>query len=141
MSTILVGVDGNEPSIHAATRAADLAKALGAELVVVCAFSNTEEVRYGDESHPHKLSASDAARALATQAVEKISASAPDVTITPRAEYGKPGAVLVQLADDLDATLIVVGNKRVQGVARVLGSIATDVARHAPCDVYVAHTY
>src|SRR5690606_28369663 len=41
-----------------------------------------------------------------------------------------------------DASLIVVGNKRVQGVAgRVLGSIARDVAAHASCDVYIAHTH
>ena len=31
--------------------------------------------------------------------------------------------------------MIVVGNKRVQGAARVLGSIAGDVAKRAPCNV------
>ena len=36
--------------------------------------------------------------------------------------------------------MIVVGNKRVQGLARVLGSVASAVAQHAPCDVYIAKT-
>lgn len=30
--------------------------------------------------------------------------------------------------------MVVVGNKRVQGMARVLGSVASAVAKDAPCD-------
>jgi CRP-like cAMP-binding protein len=40
----------------------------------------------------------------------------------------------------MDATMIVVGNRRVQGAKRLLGSIASDVLHHASCDVLVAHT-
>lgn len=47
----------------------------------------------------------------------------------------------MKAAEELDAEIIVIGNKRVQGIARILGSIARDVAAHAPCDVYVAHTH
>ena len=36
--------------------------------------------------------------------------------------------------------MIVVGNRRVQGVSRVLGSIASDVLRRAPCDVLIVNT-
>ena len=53
---------------------------------------------------------------------------------------GKPADVLVQEAERLGASVIVVGNRRVQGPSRVLGAIATAVARNAPCDVYVAKT-
>jgi nucleotide-binding universal stress UspA family protein len=49
--------------------------------------------------------------------------------------------VLIEVATDHDAAVIVVGNKRVQGVTRLLGSIATDVAHKAPCDVYIANTH
>lgn len=35
---------------------------------------------------------------------------------------------------------IIVGNQRVQGAARVLGSIAGDVAKHATCNLMVVHT-
>ena len=34
--------------------------------------------------------------------------------------------------------MIVVGNVHMQGAARVLGSIASDVAHHAPCSVLIA---
>jgi nucleotide-binding universal stress UspA family protein len=43
-------------------------------------------------------------------------------------------------AQRLEATMIVVGNHRVQGLTRVLGAVATDVTRHAPCDVLIANT-
>ena len=43
-------------------------------------------------------------------------------------------------AAELDALMIVVGNRRVQGVSRVLGSIANDVLKQAPCDVLIANT-
>jgi nucleotide-binding universal stress UspA family protein len=46
----------------------------------------------------------------------------------------------VQVATDIGADLIVVGNRRVQGIGRLLGSVATDVAQHAPCDVYIVKT-
>jgi nucleotide-binding universal stress UspA family protein len=36
--------------------------------------------------------------------------------------------------------MIVVGNRRVQGISRVLGAIATDVARRASCDVLISDT-
>jgi len=47
----------------------------------------------------------------------------------------------VREAESLGADLIVVGNKRVQGLGRILGSIAEDVAHHSTCDVYIAHTH
>ncbi|MFI5429021.1 universal stress protein [Aeromicrobium sp. UC242_57] len=58
-----------------------------------------------------------------------------------KAVQGKPAAALVELAEETGADVIVVGNKRVQGMSRVLGSIAADVTRRAPCDVYIAHTH
>ena len=46
----------------------------------------------------------------------------------------------MHVAKEIGADLIVVGNRRVQGIGRVLGSVATDVAHHAPCDVYIVKT-
>jgi nucleotide-binding universal stress UspA family protein len=40
----------------------------------------------------------------------------------------------------LDASMIAVGNKRIHGAARVLGSVAGDVAKQAPCNVLIVHT-
>jgi nucleotide-binding universal stress UspA family protein len=48
--------------------------------------------------------------------------------------------MLCEEAERLDARTIVVGNRRVQGISRVLGSVASDVTRQAPCAVLIANT-
>lgn len=47
---------------------------------------------------------------------------------------------LIQQAQTHGALMIVVGNRRMRGIGRVLGSIANSVARNAPCDVFSAQT-
>ena len=54
---------------------------------------------------------------------------------------GKPADALIKEAMRLDARLIVVGNRRMRGIGRLLGSVANSVAHNAPCDVYIANTY
>jgi hypothetical protein len=52
---------------------------------------------------------------------------------------GDPAECIVKLADDLQASLIVVGTSRKQGVARLLlGSTAEKVVRLAKCPVLVS---
>ncbi|TNM37517.1 universal stress protein [Nocardioides albidus] len=140
--TIVTGVDGSETATAAAERAAVLAGALGARLHVVSAFGKfeSETVRIGSDTL--LLSTERDAEEVAAKVTKALQAAHPDVQITSGAAEGKPGDALVATAEALGAELIVVGNKRVQGIAgRVLGSIARDVAARASCDVYVAHTH
>ena len=136
---VVVGVDESTTAAKAAHKAAALAAGLGAGLVVVSAFDDTEAA----PDMPADLapvSINDLALHVAERAITSLRADFPDLDMRPRAEYGKPAKTLVAVAEEVDATVIVVGNKRVQGLAAVLGSIARDVAHHAPCDVYIAHT-
>ena len=64
----------------------------------------------------------------------------PHDQITFTVGLGDPARFLCEEAGRLRARAIVVGNRRVQGVARVLGSVAADVVKQAPCDVLVANT-
>lgn len=73
--------------------------------------------------------------------VARVRAQFPGVEVLAQAASGKPADALLAAAEQTGAELIVVGNKRVQGAARILGSIATQVARKAPCDVYIAYTH
>ncbi|CAO5251526.1 universal stress protein [Frankia sp. AgKG'84/4] len=141
MGKIIVGVDGSDTASKAAARAAELASALGHELIVVSAFSSIDRLQVGRPGNELDLSASDAALKIAEQAIQDLPVDLAGLTATPRSEYGKPADVLVGVAEELGASIIVVGNKRVQGVTRVLGSIAADVAHHAPCDILIAHTH
>ena len=140
MEIVVVGVDGSETAAKAAGRAAALAAGLGGSLVVVNAFEASGGQPHDYPSDLPPFSVHDSAEAIARQAVDVLRRDFPDLEMSAQAELGKPAEVLVGLAEKLSASVIVVGNKRVQGIARVLGSIARDVAQHAPCDVFVVHT-
>ena len=43
-------------------------------------------------------------------------------------------------AEYVGADLIVVGNVRMQGISRVLGSVGNEVLRSAPCSVLIVKT-
>lgn len=138
---VITGVDGSDSAARAARRAAELAEALGAELVVVTAYAQFEMEKIASGSDQFIFSTEASADATAAGVVSELRSQFPGVAISSASGEGKPGEVLVAAAEQTGADLIVVGNKRVQGIARVLGSIARDVATRAPCDVYVAHTH
>jgi nucleotide-binding universal stress UspA family protein len=138
---VLVGVDQSETAARAASTAAELAAALDAHLHVMTAYGKFEVERYDAGGEEILFSTEQDGLSVAEEAVRRLRAQFPDVRITPHTGEGKPGPALVALAGRLDVVLIVVGNKRVQGLARVLGSVARDVVTTAPCDVYVAHTH
>ncbi|MFD6860443.1 universal stress protein [Rhodococcus sp. NPDC060090] len=137
---IVTGVDNSESAFAAARRAAELAVALDAELRVVSAYGKFEAERVEVGGDEFLLSTERSAMELADSVSARLHGEIPTARISTSAEEGKPGEALVRVADNLEADLIVVGNRRVQGPVRVLGSIARDVAAHASCDVYVVHT-
>ena len=57
--------------------------------------------------------------------------------ITFSAALGKPAEALIHEAERHEAQMIVVGNLRMRGIGRVLGSVANSIAHNAPCDVYI----
>lgn len=121
--------------------AAELATALSAKLVVVNAVTKVEVETVGVPGDEYQISSGEVSEKIAEQAVRDLKVHFPQLEMEARSEAGRPGEALVKAAEDLEATLIVVGNKRVQGVTWVLGSIAATVAHKAPCDVYIAHTH
>lgn len=135
---IIVGVDGSETALKAARRAAELAKGLGATLNIVTAYGNdkTEIVEIAGEEWT--VSNADEAKKVAQRVAAQFNANGVQATYT--AAQGKPHEVLIKEAERLGAAMIVVGNRRMQGLGRVLGSVANNVAHNSPCDVYIAKT-
>ena len=138
---IVVGVDDSPTASSAARKAAELAQSLGGELHVLSATDKLSTQTFDGGTQEVTVTPGVAAEAIANQAVEELHRDFPGLKIVAESAPGKAGDALVEYAEAVSADLIVVGNKRVQGIARVLGSIARDVAAHAPCDVYVAHTH
>lgn len=135
---ILVGVDGSDSSRRAARRAAELAVSMGAQLHVLTAVDKATVEEIPDRPGASQVTSGEMAEAIAADVAGELTGVVPTVTSSPL--HGKPAAALVEEAVRLGARLIVVGNRRVQGVSRVLGSVAINVAAHAPCDVYIVKT-
>ena len=140
MGVIVVGVDGSEPAAQAALAAARLAVALGSELRVVCAYGNYEVERVTDD-RDLVFTTVEPATEVAEQTIGRLRNVYPDLSVTAQAAGGKPADALLEVATSADADMIVVGNKRVQGVSRILGSIASEVARKAECDLHIVYTH
>ncbi|HEX4703113.1 MAG TPA: universal stress protein, partial [Pseudonocardiaceae bacterium] len=76
---------------------------------------------------------------LRTAADRASSAGATDIVTS--AISGDPVNTLVSSIDEHRADLLVVGNRGLNTLAgRLLGSVPSDVARHARCDVLIVHT-
>lgn len=140
LSKIIVGVDETESAYSAASRAAELAVALDADLWLVSAYGKfeAEKLELGGEKYffSNEQSASD----LLDSVKQRLREESAGVRVSTSAEEGRPADALVNLEKRIGADLIVVGNRRVQGPMRVFGSIARDVAARTSCDLYVVHT-
>ena len=134
---VVVGVDASASARKAAEVALGLAESLGASLHVVTAFEAETSETFGVGSDKVTVYSGDSAQHVA----ESLASSKPGVQVTHFAARGKPADSLIKEAIRLDARVIVVGNRRMRGIGRLLGSVANSVAHNAPCDVYIANTY
>ncbi|EYT82085.1 MULTISPECIES: universal stress protein [unclassified Streptomyces] len=143
--TVLVGTDGSESSFAAVERAARLAAACGAELVVACAYTplrgpelDLAKDQLGAEAYQvvGSAPAEDTLRIARDRARAQKAARVRTVAVRD-----EPVAALVRVAQECSADLLVVGNRGLRSLAgRILGSVPADVARKAGVDVLIVHT-
>ncbi|MGB0113714.1 MAG: universal stress protein, partial [Ilumatobacteraceae bacterium] len=120
MNDIVVGIDRSETAAVALDKAASLASALRANLhIVTCVDRSAPVDMHVGSDHFHVDRLGDAAQFLEGAARRVGAADASTVAVG----LGDPAAFLCEEADRLRARLIVVGNQRVQSVARVLGAV------------------
>jgi nucleotide-binding universal stress UspA family protein len=68
-------------------------------------------------------------------------ADAEGVRVTEHAREGDAADAILDVAEELGADLIVVGNKGMTGAKRfLLGSVPNKVSHHAPCAVMIIRT-
>jgi len=136
MKDIVVGIDRSETAKIAARGAAELAAAYQTNLhMVMCVEPGwaTEQQVGSDRFRFDPVSASE-------RFLDDLARTLEHDRITRAVVLGDPAKSLCDEARRLSARAIVVGNRRVQGLSRVLGSVAGNVMRTAPCDVVVANT-
>ena len=143
-TSVVVGTDGSRTAERAVARAAELAAADGARLVVVTAFVPTGSAAADADKVPEDIRFTLTDRVQAEELAARGRELARELgvgKVVVQAIAGDPGSVLLEAAKDFDADLIVVGSKGLTSHAHfILGSVASSVAHHAPCDVLVAHT-
>lgn len=135
---ILVGADDSATARRAVETAIDLAAALRARLDIVTAYQAAPafpQAVFAEFPYEAAAEPADALlQELAALAIEK------DVAVEFHAESGDAAEVLVRVADAVGADLVVVGNRGMQGVRRVLGSVPNSVAHRAGCSVLIVDT-
>jgi nucleotide-binding universal stress UspA family protein len=132
MKDIIVGVDRTPTARIAAEHAAELAATFRVNLhVVMCLEAGSPDGR-----EPFRIdSLSEADRFL-----DELTGALPYDKITHIVGVGEAADMLCKEADRLAARVIVVGNPRLGSAPRALGSVASDVARQASCDVLMVST-
>ncbi|MFC9439336.1 universal stress protein [Nocardia sp. NPDC057030] len=143
--TIVVGTDGSDSSYVAVEKAAALAGVSAATLVIACAYYPTDDRDVAaaadvlkDEAYQVRGSAP-TNEILRTARDRAVAAGAKD--IVERAVVGEPVESLLSLLKELDADLLVVGNRGLNTLTgRLLGSVPSDVARKSRSDVLIVHT-
>jgi nucleotide-binding universal stress UspA family protein len=134
--TVVVGADASDTAAEAVRQAIELVKLTGGRLHVVSAYRPQQFSTGGAEEHG--LDTGDLADSVLADHASRARAAGVDVET-----HGKSGAaaeVICEIAAEVNADLIVVGNKGMVGARRVLGSVPNSVAHHAPCSVLIAFT-
>ena len=73
------------------------------------------------------------------EASEKAQEAGVDVQV--HARQGDPADAILDVAEETNADLIIVGNKGMTGAKRfLLGSVPNKVSHHAPCSVLIIRT-
>ena len=136
--TIVVGIDGSDPSIAAAHWAAEQAGLTGFLLVVIGSWQGfpawgTVVPVPGDYDPLADI------RSMLDKIVEGLAAAFPAVTIDTRAVTGPPAEVLIEASRYAD--LLVVGSRghsQVSGM--LLGSVSQHCATQAHCSTVIVRT-
>jgi nucleotide-binding universal stress UspA family protein len=146
--SIVVGYDGSQPAEHALGRAATLAKLSGAKLVVVDVTGpmpvEGTDGAFGLTPYSYPYSTVESAQ-VADNAIWHAHRGKVESFLGERgveAEFsgvvGQPAGELVDVAEQRNAGLIVVGTRDPGMVERLFGgSVSAGVAKHAHCDVLI----
>ena len=133
---IVIGTDGSADAQDAVSKAADLAARLSAEVVLVHAFDPLDHLE--DLDGGRDLSEVEAATTRRLEEEWGAPLAARGVATETRVAHGNPAEVLCDLAEEIDADLIVVGAR---GLGRLesllLGSTSSRVVNSSSRPVLV----
>jgi nucleotide-binding universal stress UspA family protein len=143
--SIVVGTDGSETAGEAVRQAAELAKAVGAKIHLVSAYEPVGSQRLREErmeapdDMQWSINEREDVESTLKEAAERVGQTG--VEVETYARQGDPADAILDVAEEQNADLIVVGNKGMTGAKRfLLGSVPNKVSHHAPSSVMIIRT-
>ncbi|MDQ1741018.1 MAG: maltose/moltooligosaccharide transporter, partial [Pseudonocardiales bacterium] len=140
---VVVGSDGTATSLYAVDRAAEVAQAAQARLVVVTAYSEAPGAGAAGSTpmaEHRNLYGADTARQALQKSVAGLTRDRVRY-VDQRLVPGDPARALLDTVGANPANLIVVGNRGLgASEGEALGSVPRNVVRNAVCDVLVVQT-
>lgn len=140
---IVVGTDGSDTARRAVSEGLRLAKLLDAEVHLVSAYEPVRGTRIAGAA----VAAAEIWQPLPDSEVNAVlaeaagAARAQGLQVHTHARRGDPAEAVLDVAEDTNASMIVVGNKGMSSARRfVLGSVPNKISHHAPCNVLIVST-
>jgi nucleotide-binding universal stress UspA family protein len=144
---IVVGTDGSDTAAVAVAKALEIARITGSTVHVVHACQllsagqlatavnagapafDIDGLNKGVEAHGGKV-------------VGRVAEQAEQLGIKCETHVleGDPARAVLDVAEAVGADLVVVGNRGMSGVRRMLGSVPNKVAHHSPCSLLIVDT-
>jgi nucleotide-binding universal stress UspA family protein len=139
ISTVAVATDGSSTATVAVKAAAEVAKRFDAKLVLLSACSQgAAPLDQGAADEEVQWAFSDAARTRQILGRTEDELRREGIDCSQLIDEGDPAEVIVGLAGECAADLLVVGNRGMK--RRLLGSVPNTVTHRAPCSVMVVKT-
>jgi nucleotide-binding universal stress UspA family protein len=137
---IVVGTDGSDTATKAVLEAIALAKAFDAPLHIVSAY---KPISVSASDVPPEFADTVNSRSHVDAILDDVGSRArsADIRVEVHAVTGDPADAILSIAEDIDADLIVVGNKGLGSVKRfILGNVPSKIVHNSPCSTHVVHT-
>jgi nucleotide-binding universal stress UspA family protein len=139
ISTVAVGTDGSATAGEAVSAAAEIARRFEAKLVLLSVVQGSKDSAPGEgEEIELQWATSSSARLRSILQRTEADLRRAGIECETCLDEGDPGEVLVRLADECGADLLVIGNRGMK--RRVLGSVPNTVTHRAGCSVLVVKT-
>jgi maltose/moltooligosaccharide transporter len=139
---VVVGSDGSPTSLYTVDRAAEVAEAAQARLVVVTAYNSLDagSAPVAAEGQHKEVYGIETARRAMDKSVTNLTKERARF-IDQRIVEGSPAQALLETVGNNPANLIVVGNRGLGATGdELLGSVPGEVVKRAACDVLVVQT-
>ncbi len=142
---VVVGTDGSESSLRAVDRAGEIAADSNATLIIATGYLPQREDLHVEDvlrDEGYKVHGNAPIYAMLREARDRAKAAGAK-TIEERSIQDAPVHALVDLAEEVKADLLVVGNVGLNAQSAILGrlfSVPGSVSSRATSDVLIVHT-